>query len=193
MKLYCDSFLKLVETYRFLPVNFYYSCYCCLVTQLCLTLSDLIDCSTLGFPVFHLLPELAQTYMHWVSDALHPTISSSVVPFSSCLQSFSASGSFPMSQLFASGGQSMGASASVPPMNIQGWFPLGLTGLISLQTKGLSRVLQHHRSKASVLQSAFFMVQISHPYMTTGKTVALTVQTFVGKVMSLLYNTLSWS
>ena len=72
----------------------------------------------------------------------HPTISSSAVPFSSCLQSFPASGSFPMSQLFASGGQSIGASASalVLPMNIQDWFPLGLTGLISLQSKGLSRV-----------------------------------------------------
>ena len=75
----------------------------------------------------------------------HPTISSSVVPFSSCPQSFPASGSFPMSQLFASGGQSIGVStsASVPPMNIQGWFLLGLTGLISLQAKGLSRVLSN--------------------------------------------------
>ena len=76
----------------------------------------------------------------------HPTISSSIVPFSSCLWSFPASGSFPMSCLFTSGGQSIGASASasVLPMNIQGWFPLGLTGWISLQSKGLSRVLQHH-------------------------------------------------
>ena len=70
----------------------------------------------------------------------HPTISSSVIPFSSCLQSFPASGSFPMSWLFASGGQSIGAPASVLLMNIQDWFPLGLTGLISLQSKGLSRV-----------------------------------------------------
>ena len=81
----------------------------------------------------------------------HPTISSSVVPFSSCPQSFPASGSFPMSQLFASGGQSTGASpsASVLPTNIQDWLPLGLAGWISLQSKGLSRVLQHHSSKAS--------------------------------------------
>ena len=71
----------------------------------------------------------------------HPTISSSVIPCSSCLQSFPESGSFPMSWLFASGGQSIRASASVLPMNIQCWFPLGLTGLISLQSKGLSRVL----------------------------------------------------
>ena len=71
-----------------------------------------------------------------------PTISSSVTPFSSCPQSFLASGSFPMSWLFTSGGQSIGASASVLPMSIQGWFPLGLTGLINLQSKGLSRILQ---------------------------------------------------
>ena len=125
----------------------------------------------------------------------HPTISSSVVSFSSCLQSFPASGSFTMSQLFASGGQSIGvsASASVLPMNIQGWFPLGLTGLISLKFKGpLKSLLQHYSLKASVLQcSAFIMVQLSHPYMTTGKTIALTVWTFVAKVMSLLLNILS--
>ena len=121
----------------------------------------------------------------------HLTISSSVIPFSSCLQSFPASGSFPMSQLFASGGQSIGvsASASVLPMNSQDWFPLGWTGWISLQSKGL---LQHHSSKASVfLCSALFIVQLAHPYMTTGKTIALTRWTFVGKVMSLLFNILS--
>ena len=121
----------------------------------------------------------------------HPTISSSVVPFSSCLQSFPASGSFPMSQLFSSGGQSIGvsATASVLPMNIQDWFPLGWTGWISLQAKGL---LQHHSSKASILWcSAFFTVQLSHPYMTTGKTIPLTRRTFVDKVMSLLFNMIS--
>ena len=105
------------------------------------------------------------------------TISSSVISFSSCLQSFPASESFPMSQLFASSGQSIGASASasVLPMNIQDWFPLGLTGLI-LQSKGtLKHLFLHHSSKASVLQhSAFFIVQLSYPYMTTGKTIALT-------------------
>ena len=98
------------------------------------------------------------------SNSNHPTVSSSVIPFSSHHQSFPASGSFPMSQLFASGGQSIGApaSASVLPMNIQGWFPLGLTGLISLQSKRLSRVLQHHNSKASILwHSALLMVQLS--------------------------------
>ena len=99
----------------------------------------------------------------------HPTISSTVIPFSSCPQSFPASESFPVSWLFASGGQSIGASvsASVLPMNIQDWFPLGWTGLISLLFKGLSKsLLQHHSSKASVLWcSAFFMAQLSHPCM----------------------------
>ena len=117
----------------------------------------------------------------------YPTISSSVVPFS-CLQSFPASGSFQMSQFFPSGGQSIGvsASASVLPMNIQDWFPLGLTGLISLLSKGLSRVFSNTTtaSKASILRcSAFFMAQLSHPFMTTGKTIALTRWTFVSKVM----------
>ena len=120
----------------------------------------------------------------------HPTMSSSVVPFSSCLQPFLASGSFPMSQFFTSGGQSVGVSAlaSVLPMNIQDWFPLGWTGWIPLQSKGLFKsLLQHHSSKASILRcSAFFMFQRSHPHMTTGKTIALTRWTFVGKVISLL-------
>ena len=118
----------------------------------------------------------------------HPTISSSVTLFSSCPQSFPASWSFLMSWLFASGGQSIGASASpsVLPMNIQGGLPLGLTGWISLLFKGLSRsLLQHNSSKVLILwNSAFFMVQLSHPYMTTGKTIALTIHTFVGKVIS---------
>ena len=125
----------------------------------------------------------------------YPTISSSVIPFSSCSQSFPAPRSFQMSQLFPSGGQSIGVSAStsVLPMNTQDW-SLGWTGWISLQSKGLSRVLQHHTSKASILRcSAFFTVQLSHPYMTTGKTIALPRWTFVGKVMSLLLNMLSWS
>ena len=104
-----------------------------------------------------------------LSQWCHSIISSSVIPFASCLQSFPASGSFQMSQFFASGGQSIGvsASASVLPMNIQDWFPLGWTGWNSLLSKGLSSFLQHHSSKASVLRcSAFFIVQLSHPYMT---------------------------
>ena len=82
--------------------------------------------------------------------------------------------------------QRIGTSASVLPMNIQCWFPLRMTDLISLLSRGLSRVLQHHSLKASILwRSAFFMVQLSHPYMTIGKTIALTIRTFLGKVMSL--------
>ena len=125
----------------------------------------------------------------------HPTISSSVVPFSSYLQSLPASESFQMSQIFTSGGQSIAVSAStsVLPMNTQDWSPLGWTGWISSQSKGLSRVFSNTTvAKASILQcSAFFIVQLSHPYMTTGKTIALTRQTLVGKVMSLLLNMLS--
>ena len=124
----------------------------------------------------------------------HPTISSSIIPFSSGSQSFPASGSFPMSQLSTSGGQSVrvSASTSVLPMNTQDWSPLGWIGWISLKSKGLSSLLQHHSSKASILLcSAFFIVQLSHPYMTTGKTVALIRQTYVGKVMSVLFNMLS--
>ena len=105
----------------------------------------------------------------------HPTISSYVVPFFSRLQSFPASGSLQINQFFSSGCQIIGVSAltSVLPMNIQDWFPLGWTAWI----------------KASILQhSAFFKVQLSHPYMTTGKTIALTRRNFVGKVMSLIFN-----
>ena len=92
----------------------------------------------------------------------HPTISPAVIPFSSHLQSFPASGSLPMSQFFTSRGQIIETSASVLPMNIQGWYPLGLTGLISLQSKWFKSLLQHHSSKASILRcSAFFMVQLT--------------------------------
>ena len=122
----------------------------------------------------------------------HPAISSSVVPFSSCPQSFQASEYYPMSQHFAWGGQSTGVSAlaSFLPKKSQGWSPSEWTGWISLQAKGLSRVfsnttLQKHQF---IRRSGFFTVQLSHPYMTTGKTIALTRRTLVGKVMSLLLN-----
>ena len=106
---------------------------CYLVAKSCLTLCDHLDCITPGFPVLYHLPEFAQTHVHWVSDA----ISSSFTHFSSYPQSLPASGSFPVSQLFPSGGQRIGASvlASVFPMNIQSWFPLGWTGWISLMPK----------------------------------------------------------
>ena len=125
----------------------------------------------------------------------HPPISSSVVPFS-CPQSLPASGSFPMSQLFAWSNQSIGVSisASVLPMNIQDFrisFRIDWLDLLAVQGT-LKSLLQHHSSKASILQrSAFFTVQFSHPYMATGKTIALTRRTFVAKVMSLLLNMLS--
>ena len=118
-------------------------------------------------PCLALSPKDCSNSCPW-SCWCHPTISSSVTPFSSCPQSFPASRTFPMSQLCTLGGQSIGASASasVLPMNIQDWFPLGLTGLISLLSKGLLSLLQHHCPKASVLHcSAFFMV--SHLYMNT--------------------------
>ena len=124
----------------------------------------------------------------------HPTISSSVAPFtSSCLQSFPASGSFPRSQFFTSGSRSIGVSAlaSDLPMNIQYWFPFRLTGLI-LQSKGFSRVFSNITvQKHQFFSTQLFIVQLLHPYMTTGKTIALTRQNFVGKVTSLLFNVLS--
>ena len=125
----------------------------------------------------------------------HPTISSSVIPFSSHPQSFPASGSFQMSQLFVSGGQSIGvsASASVLPMNHPGLVSFRMDCLDLLAVQGtLKSLLLYHSSKASILQrSAFFTIQLSHSYMTTGKTIALTRRTFVGKVMFLLFNMLS--
>ena len=123
------------------------------------------------------------------SRLCHPVISSSVVPFSSCPQSLPASESFPMSQLFTWGGQSTRASAlaSFLPKKFQGWSPSKWTGWISLQSMTLKSLLQHHSSNASILRcSAFFTVQLSHPYMTAGKTIALTRRTLVGR--GLLYH-----
>ena len=129
-----------------------------------------------------------------LSQWCHPTVSSSVVPFSSHPQPFPGSGSFQMSQLFASDGQSIGVSAStsVLPVNTQDWsFRMDWLDLLAVQGT-LKSLLQHHSSKASILLgSAFFIVQLSHPYMTTGKTIALTRWTFVDKIMSLLFNMLS--
>ena len=126
---------------------------CCSFTKLCLTLCDTIDCSMLGFPVLHYLPEFAQIHVHWVSDAIklsHPMSPPS--PFNFNLSQHM--GLLSMSWLFSLGVQSIGASASasVLSMNIQGWFTLGLTGLISLQSKGLKSLLQDYNLKASVLQ-----------------------------------------
>ena len=167
---------------------------CCWVSKPCPTLCSPMDCNMPGFPVHHQLPELAQTHAHRITDATYPSHPLSS-PFSTCLQSFPASGTLPMSRIFALGGQSIGASASasVLLMYIQDWFPLGLTGLISLLSKGLSSLLQYHSSKALILQhSAFFMVQLLHQYMTTGKTVIFDYMDYiVSKVMSLIFNMLS--
>ena len=127
------------------------------VAQWCPTLCDPMNRSTPGFPVHHQLPTLTQTHVHRVSDAIQPS-NSSVVPFSSCFQSFTASGSFPMSQFFASS-----ALASILPMNIQYWFPLGWTGWISFQSKGLSRVL----SNTTVQKHQFFGTQLTLQFNST--------------------------
>ena len=151
-----------------------------------------MNCSTPGLPIHHQLLEFTQTHVH--ESVMHLTILSFVIPFSSCLQSFPTSGSFQMSQLFSSGGQSIGvsASASVLPMIFRIDF-LRMDWLNLFEVQGtLKSLLQHHSSKASVLWcSAFFIVQLSHPNMTTRKTIASTRQTIVGKVMSLLLNMLS--
>ena len=129
--------------------------YCCSVVKSCPTLCDPMDYSIPDFPVFHYLSVCSNSCP--LSPWCHPTISSSVAPFSSCLQSFPESGSFSMSWLFASSGQSIGALASVLLMNIKDWFPLGLTGLISLQSKGLPRVF----SSTTVRKHQFFSIQPS--------------------------------
>ena len=122
-------------------------------------------------PFHHQLSELAQTHVHWIRDAIqssYPLLSPSSLSLN-----LSQYQSFPVSQLFSSGGQSIGAlvSASVLPMNIQGWFPLGLTGFISLQSKGFSRVFPNTtvRKHQFFSSSAFFMVQLAYPYMPPGK------------------------
>ena len=145
-----------------------------------------MDCSTPGFPVHHQLPELIQTHVHRVSDAIQP--SHPIVPFSSCLQSFPASESFLISQFFTSDGRSIGtsASASVLPMNILDWSPLGWTGWISWKSKGLSRVF----SNTTVQKHQFFGAQptlwsSSQIHYEYWKNHSLTRWIFVGKVMSL--------
>ena len=165
---------------------------CCSVAQSCLTLRHPVDGSTPGLPVPHHLPKAAQAPVHCIGD---PAVSSSVTHFSSCPQSFPASGSFPVSQFFASGGQTTGASASAAVLTTS------IYSLISLRIDWLDlhavqwsfrSLLHHHSSKAPILWcSAFFMVQLSHPYMTTEKTMALAIRIFAGRGMSLLFNRLS--
>ena len=136
-----------------------------------------MDCSIPGFTVLHYLLELAQTHVHWVSDAIQPSLSS---PSPAFYLSQHQAGSFPMSQLFVSGGQSIGASASAPvlPVNIElTSFRIDWFNLFAIQGT-LKSLLQNHTLKTSILwHSAFFMVQLSYLYMVTGKTVALIIWT----------------
>ena len=132
----CRKMLLLI----FFSQKYYHYSYCFSVAQSCPALCDPMDCSTPGFPVLH-YPGVCSNSCA-LSRWCYLTVSCFATLSSSCLQPFPASGSFPVSQFFVSGGQGIGASAStsVLPMNIQGWFPLGLTSLISLQSKGSSRV-----------------------------------------------------
>ena len=151
-----------------------------------------MDYSTQNFPVLHELPELAQWFGGIIELMMPPNHLILCWPLLLC-------SIFPSLRVFSnestlwSGGQSIGASASVLATIIQGWFILGLTGLTSLlaNQRTLKNLLQHHSSKESIQCSAFFMVQLSHLYSTTGQTIALTTWTSVGKVMSLFLNTLS--
>ena len=162
------------------------------VAQLCPNLCDPMDCSRAGFPVHHQLPELAQTHVHRVSDAIQPShpLPSPIC----CLLSFSASGSFPESVLCIMWPKYWSFSFSISPSNAySGLISFRMDWLDLLAVQGtLKPHLQHHSSKASILwHSAFFTVQFSLPHMSTGKTIALTRWTFVSKVMSLLFNMLS--
>ena len=143
---------------------------CCSVIQSCLTLWthglqyawEPMDCSMPGFPVLHHLPEFAQTHVPWVNDAIYP--SHSLLPPSPVLSLSQHEGLFQKVSLFPSGGHSIGvsASASVFPVNIQGWLPLGLTGLIFLLSRGLKSLLQHHNSKASFFGAQSTLWYSSH-------------------------------
>ena len=150
------------------------------VTQSCPTPHDPMNCSIPGFPVHHQLPELTQSHVSWIGNAIQPShpLSSPSPP------AFNLSQHQGLFQWVSSSPQvakGPSASASVLPVNVQDWFPLGLTGWISLQSKGIFKsLLQHHSSKAPIPQhSAFFIVQLSDAYMITGKIIALTRQTFL--------------
>ena len=154
----------------------------------CVRLCDPMNYSTPGFPIPHYLPSL----LRFMSiESVMPSNHLLCCSFFSWLQSFPISGSLTVTDLCIRWPKCW--SFSISPSNEYSGFPLALTGLISLAVLGtLKSLLQQHSSKASILQcSAFFIVQLSHPYMTIGKTIALTIQTFVGKVMSLLFNMLS--
>ena len=162
--------------------------FCHSVARSCLTLQPhRLQHDRLPCPSFY-LPEFVQTHVHWVNDAIQS--SHSVTPFSSYPQSFLSSGSFPMSQLFAWGGPSFGVSASVsvPPMNTQDWSPLGRTGWISLQSKGLSRVFSSTQFKSINSLVLSFLYSPSLTSIHDHRKNHSLDQTFVGKVMSLFFN-----
>ena len=162
--------------------------------QLCSTICDPMDCTTPGFPVHHQLLELAQTHVHWVSDAIQPSYPlSSLTP--PALNLSQHQDLFQWDSCFGSGSQSIEVCFSISPSNEYSGlisFRIDWLDLLVVQ-RTLKSLLQHHSSKASILQhSVFLMVQLSHLYMTTGKkTTALTTQIFVSKMMSLFSNTLS--
>ena len=136
------------------------------VAQSCPTLYDPMDCSTPGLPVHHQFPELAQTHVHRVGDA----ILSSVIPFSSCLQSFPASGSFPMNRLCIRWPKYWSFSFSISPSDDYSgltYFRMDWLDLLAVQGT-VNNLLQRHSSKASIVQCSAFMVQLLQPYMTTG-------------------------
>ena len=168
-------------------------CCCCSVTQLCLPNCDPVDCSKPGLPVPHHLPKFAQVHVHCINDAIQPSDFSDTL-FSFCPQSFPASGTFPVSPLFTSDDQNIGVQLQhSPSYEYSGLISLKIDWFDLLTVRGTLRsLLQHHSSKASILWcSAFFMVQLSEPYVTTGKIIVLTIWTFVGRVMSLFFNMLS--
>ena len=168
-------------------------CYtvCCSITQLYPTLYDTHELQHARPPSPSPSPEVCPS-SHPLHRLCHPVISSSHALFNICTQSFPASETFPVSLLFSSDDQNIGASASPLPISIQ-FISLKIDWFDLLAVQGTFRsLLQHHSLKASILWgSAFFMVQLSHPYITTGETIALTIWTFVSKVMSLFFDTLS--
>ena len=166
--------------------------HCCSIDQSCPTLYNPMDCSTPGFPVLHYFPEFAQTHVHWVDDAIqlsHPLLGLQLLPsiFPS-IKAFSSE-----SALCIRWPKYLSFSFSISTSNeCSGLISFRIDWLDLPAVQGTLKCLLHHNSKASILQhSAFFIVQLSHPYMTTGQTIALSRQTFVGKVMSLLFNMLS--
>ena len=165
----------------------------CSVARLCLTVCNPMDCNMPGYPVHHQLPESTQTHVHWVGDAIqssHPLSS----PSPPALNLSQHQGLFQWVSSLLRWPKDWSFSFSISPTNeYSGLISFRMDWLDLLAVQGtLKSLLQHHSSKASVLQSsAFFIVQLSHPYMTTGKTIALTRWTFVGKVTSLIFNMLS--